>query len=114
MTKKAILEQTGSFHEYLIDSLRDPKKAASYLKVALDEYQEDNDMTIFLLALRNIAEARGGVGLLAKKTHLGRQNLYKTLSSEGNPRLDTLGSIIKALGFHLSIEPDLKRAHHPR
>lgn len=105
MDKQNVTTQTGSFHALLIDSLHDSKKAEAYLKVALDEYQEDGDTETFLLALRNVAEARGGIGELAKQTHLNRQSLYRTLSSKGNPRLFTLGKVLRALGFHLSIEP---------
>lgn len=102
--KKSILERTGSFHDLLIESLRDEEKAVAYLQVALDEYQEDGDTEVFLLALRNVVEAKGGIGLLAKKTHLNRQSLYNTLSQKGNPSLNTLGRVLKNLGFHLSIE----------
>ena len=56
-----------------------------------------------MLALRNVVEAQGGVSHLADKTKLNRQNLYKVLSSNGNPRLATLGKVIHALGFRLSI-----------
>jgi probable addiction module antidote protein len=97
---------TDSFHDLLITSLRDPEKAQAYLKVALEEYQEDGDAQVFLLALRNVAEAKGGLGELAKQSHLNRQSLYQTLSSKGNPRLMTLGKILKVLGFHLSIESE--------
>jgi probable addiction module antidote protein len=105
MNKKTLLKETGSFHDLLIESLSKPKKAAAYLQVALDEYQEDGDAEFFLKALRNIAEAQGGIGALAKKTKLNRQNLYNTLSDKGNPRLNTLSLLIKAMGFHLSIQP---------
>jgi probable addiction module antidote protein len=73
--------------------------------VALDEYQEDGDSEIFLKALRNIAQAQGGISTLAKKTKLNRQNLYHILSYKGNPRLNTLSLLLKEMGFHLSIEP---------
>ena len=105
MNKQHLTEQTGDFHSLLIDSLHDVKKASAYLQVALDEYQEDNDVEAFLMALRNVAEAQGGIGRLAKKTHLNRQHLYSALSSKGNPRLNTLSTLLKVLGFHLSIEP---------
>ena len=105
MNKKSIIEKTGHFNTLLIESLRDPAQASAYLQVALDEFQEDGDNEAFLMALRNITEAKGGVGLLAENTHLNRQSLYTTLSSRGNPRLSTLGSIVKGLGFHLSISP---------
>jgi DNA-binding phage protein len=38
------------------------------------------------MALRNVAEAQGGIGALAKKAHVGRESLYKTLSRTGNPK----------------------------
>lgn len=107
MNKIKLAKRTKSYHEELIKSLRDPKEAFIYLQVALDEYQEDNDAEALLVALRNVAEARGGLSKLAKKTHLNRQNLYKVLSKAGNPRLDTFGLILKGLGFHLSIQPSL-------
>lgn len=104
MNKQQIIDKTGNFHDLLIESLRNPEKAEAYLQVALDEYQEDANTEIFLLALRNVAEANGGMGDLAKKTDLNRQNLYLVLSRKGNPKLNTLGSILKGLGFHLAIE----------
>lgn len=103
--KKRILERSESFDDYLMESLKDPEQAAIYLQVALDEYQEDGDTEFFMKALRNVAIANGGVGQLAKKTHLPRQNLYHTLSSKGNPSLKKLKPILSGLGFHLSISP---------
>ena len=58
-----------------------------------------------MIALRNIAEARGGISKLAKKTHLNRQNLYRALSGKGNPTFQTLDAIMHALGFRLTVEP---------
>ncbi len=76
-----IFKNTASYHDNLIESLKDSQKAEAYLKVALEEYEIDKDPEAFLLALRNVAEAQGGLSKLAQKTHLNRQNLYKTLSS---------------------------------
>ncbi len=42
---------------------------------------------------------------IAKKTQLNRQNLYKTLSKTGNPKVKTLQSVLGSLGFRLSVEP---------
>jgi probable addiction module antidote protein len=106
MNKSKLSKHTKNYHDDLIIALRDPKECYAYLQVALDEYQEDNDADALLIALRNVAEARGGITKLAKKTHLNRQNLYKALSKTGNPRLDTFGMILKGLGFHLSIQPN--------
>ncbi len=93
-----------SYHEDLIESLKDPEEAIGYLRAALEE----NDMPeVFLLALRNVAEARG-MSQLAREAHLNRENLYKILSKRGNPELESLYAILDALGLKLSIE--LKQA----
>ena len=105
MNKKKLIENTKSYHQELVAALADPVEAAAYLQVALDEYEEDGDPEAFLLALRNVTEAHGGITKLSQETHLNRQNLYRILSTTGNPRLLTLGVILKALGLRLSIEP---------
>jgi probable addiction module antidote protein len=99
-----ISKNTASYQDNLIESLKDIEKAEAYLKVALEEYEEDKDPEVFLLALKNVAEAQGGISKLSIKTHLNRQNLYRALSSKGNPTLDTLDAILHGLGFRLSIE----------
>lgn len=108
--KKNISKKTSDYHESLIEALRNPNECIMYLKVAVEEYQQDHNVKVLLIALRNVAEARGGVANLAKKTRINRQSLYKILSSAGNPTIDTFGLILKGLGFHLSIEPNHKKA----
>lgn len=91
--------------ELVIDELQNPAMAKSYLEVALEEYEMDGDLSFFLEALRNVAEAQGGMTQLASKTGLNRQNLYKVLSENGNPELHTISVILQALGYRLSIQP---------
>jgi len=93
------------FRDYLIEKLRDPEETAVYLSVALEEYEEDQDVDAFLLALRTVVDARGGVSELAKRTGLNRQHLYRALSEKGNPTWSTLGAILTGLGFRFTIEP---------
>jgi probable addiction module antidote protein len=100
------MRKTRKFNDYLFESLKNPEEASAYLNVALEEYKKDNDTEAFLLALRDVAEAKGGLSLLAEKTKLNRQNLYKALSGKGNPRLLTLGNILNGLGFRLLITPN--------
>ncbi len=59
---------------------------------------------MFLLGLRDVVEAHGGMAQLANATGLNRETLYRTLSENGNPRLSSLGLIVEALGLRLSIE----------
>jgi hypothetical protein len=58
MSKSKLSKHTKSYHDDLIEALRDPKESYAYLQVAIDEYQEDNDADALLVALRNVAEAR--------------------------------------------------------
>ena len=93
------------FEKHHREFLRDPERAQAYLEVALEAYGTDQNTSALLLALKDIADSQGGLGKLAQRTNLNRTHIYKALSSEGNPRLDTLEKILNSLGFRLSIEP---------
>ena len=103
--KKGRVPAAVKLDGYFRKRLRDPKTAAAYL----DEAAMQNDASIFLQALREVAEAQGGVGRIAKKTGLNRQQLYTTLSAAGNPELRSLTAILAAAGFSLGIAPLGKR-----
>lgn len=94
-----------SYRELVTETMQDPQEATEYLKISLEEYEEDSNLEAFLLALRTVVEAQGGMTEFARKTALNRQSLYKTLSKDGNPRLQTLHTILHALGLKLSLEP---------
>jgi len=100
-----IKRQFRKFEDELRERLADSEYARVFLDVALEEFEKDGDVEAFLLALRDVAEARGGLTKLAKQANLNRQNLYKALSPEGNPRLKTLETVLHKLGFRLSVEP---------
>jgi len=61
------------------------------------------EQEIFPLALRDIAEARG-FSKVALETHLNRENLYRMLSSTGNPQLSSLISLLWSMGLRLAVE----------
>ena len=46
------------FKDYHIEQLRDPDDAKIYLSVAIEDYEKDEDIHAFLLAVRDIAEAQ--------------------------------------------------------
>src|SRR5438552_625043 len=90
------------FQEILLEQLQDSEFAVAYLKAAL----ADEDERIFLIAIRNVWEARGGsMANLAEETHLNKQNLYRMLSKDGNPRYTSLKSILDAIGFEMDVNP---------
>lgn len=92
-------KKNGSYQKALIESLKDPKEAAAYIEAALEE----GDSGLLLLALRNVAEARGGMTKVARETRLNRESLYKTLSAKGNPKLKSLKTILEAFGLRLAV-----------
>ena len=94
-----------SYRGFVKETMQDPYEATEYLKASLDAYEQDGNLEAFLLSLRTVVDAQGGMTELARKTALNRQNLYRTLSEHGNPRLATLHTILHALGLKLSIEP---------
>jgi probable addiction module antidote protein len=51
----------------------------------------------------------GGLAALAERTGLSRETLYRTLSEKGNPRYDTLTSILGAFGLRISVAPQRRR-----
>ena len=59
------------------------------------------DRAYIALALGTVARARGGIAKLAEETGLQRQALHRALGEKGNPRLDTVLKVIRALGFSL-------------
>lgn len=82
------------------DYLKTPKDVAAYIEAVLEE----DDPKLLLAALRDVTESQGGMTMMAEKTGLGRESLYKSLSANGNPKLSTLFEVIKALGLHLSVK----------
>ncbi len=104
MNKEAILKHTTSYEEKLLERLRDPELAQAYLEVAFDSYEKDGDTAALLLAMRDVAEAQGGIGQLAKRTTISRQHLYEILASKHNPRLDNWLSVLSGLGFRIRLE----------
>ena len=84
---------------HLLEWLKDAENAAGYVEAAL----ELGDPAGVLQALRNVAEARGGLARIAEKTGLNRETLYRTLSKRGNPELKSLTAILEATGLRLSV-----------
>lgn len=88
----------------VVRELRDnPEFAAEYLRAALED---DDEPTVLLVALRRIAEARGGLAKVAKAAGIQRESLYRALSARGNPRLSTLVAVTRAVGLKLTVEAE--------
>jgi probable addiction module antidote protein len=102
--------RTESYRESLLESLRNPDEAAEYLNACL----EDEDARVFLLALRDVAEAHGGIRSLSRTAHLNRESLYRMLSKSGNPSLNSLAAVLKACGMRLAVQSTQPRRRKRR
>jgi probable addiction module antidote protein len=101
--KKQVHSRTVSHEEKVIERLRrDPEFASEYLKAAMEDTEEPR---VLLIALRRIAEARGGIAQVARKAGIERESLHRALSGTGNPRFSTLAAVAKAVGLRLTVEP---------
>lgn len=93
-----------NFDDYMLEHLQDSQEAIAYLETALEEYENDRNMEAFLLALKRVVDAKGGVSELAKNTKLNRQNLYKVFSNKVDPRFSTINIILQSLGLKFSLK----------
>ena len=105
-----LTSKTESYREGLLESLRNPDEAAHYLNACL----EDEDARVFLLALRDVADARGGVRALSRDARLNRESLYRMLSKSGNPSLDSLAAVLNACGLRLAVQSAVPRRRRRR
>lgn len=83
------------------DHLQTDAERAAYLEALLEE----GDSRVLTIGLRELAESVGGITVIAERTGLSRETLYRTLSAKGNPRLDTLTALLHAMGLRLSVIP---------
>ena len=89
--------KTVSYKKILREKLEDPEQAAEYLTACYEEGPE-----VFLVGLRDVVEAQGGVARAAELSKLNRESLYRLISRNGNPRLSSLDSVLRALGLKVS------------
>jgi probable addiction module antidote protein len=109
MEKEAMMSKTKnaiSHHEAEIAELRsDHDLAVEYLKAAMASLDDPDNRAAGLVALRTVAEAYGGLALVAAEADISRESLYRALSPKGNPTLKTLLAVLKSVDMRLSVEP---------
>ena len=77
-----------------------PEEIDDFLNETFADYAEDGDSTALLSALRIVARVKG-ISTMADQVGMTRQGLQKALSAKGNPRLDNINAIMKAMGYQL-------------
>lgn len=86
------------YQESLLEALKDPQEAIAYLNATLT----DEDPKVFLLALKDVLTAQGiDISTFAEESGITRQNIYRIFSMKGNPRWDSLTSLLNVLGLQI-------------
>jgi len=90
---------------FLADFAEKREEAIDYLRLSLEEYQEDGDMPLFLDALEIVVASQDGIAKLAKQTRMDAAALAALLSGEEALPLETFARLLKVLGCRLTVEP---------
>jgi probable addiction module antidote protein len=77
-----------------------PEEVDDFINEIFASYAEDGDTAALLSSLRVIARVRG-LSSIAAEVGMTRQGLQKALSDKGNPRLDNINAIMRAMGYQL-------------
>ena len=97
------MKNYGTWDAFLIEQLAEQGDMSGYLSAVMEEYQIHGNVVTIQIALQSVIEALGGISELAKKTDIEPQVISEVLTSTEAPRIDTLRTILTALGCSLSI-----------
>jgi probable addiction module antidote protein len=86
------------FHDFDVAELLTSDEV---VEAFLTEAMETGDASLIASALGTVARAKG-MSNISRETGLAREHLYKSLSENGNPTLETTLAVLKALGFRLA------------
>lgn len=94
-----MMPKSRSYHEKLIQDLKNPLEAAVYIEVVLEE----GNPKMLSKALKNVIEARGGVDRLSAQVKELYNKLDQMLLEKGEIEFYSLNSLLDALGLHLAV-----------
>ena len=94
---KSVIPPSMSFENLYHEKLRDRKFAIVYLTECII----DPDPKMFLVGLRDVILARGGMAQIADRAEVNRESLYKAVSKNGNPSISYLKRVLEALDISL-------------
>ncbi len=83
----------------IADYLTDENTITEYLNSVLAE----DDTALLISAIGDVAKARG-MSQIAELSGLGRESLYKALSSDSKPRFETIIKVLNSLGVTIQFK----------
>jgi len=100
MTKQALRNLDDVEEDYF---RKHPEEMDAYIQEIFADYAQDRNAAALLASLRVIAKVKG-MSNIAQEIGLSRRGLYKALSSEGNPRFESINAIMQSFGYQLMPE----------
>ena len=93
----------GTWDAFLIEQLAEEEDMSGFLDAVMEEYQNHGNAAVIQISLESIIKAKGGIAEVAKKTDIDPQTLRDVLTNKKALHIDTLTTILSAIGCRLSI-----------
>lgn len=103
MNGDQIMNNTGSFNEYVLNDLKTDADIKEWINIGFEEFLADNDLNSFVKALEYAVRAKDSISGISKKTGISRSNLYAIFNGQQQPQLSTTLKILKELGFSIKV-----------
>ena len=82
----------------------DPATLQHYIDESFQQFEQDGDTKLLLMALKRASKTFGNMKVLAKKIGYSRGYLHRALSGTINPSIKFISSLLSVLGYRLRLE----------
>jgi DNA-binding phage protein len=103
--KNVKMPTSDSWHDALIESLKDPERAAGNIEIVLELEEKDPQPDMLRLTLKDVVEARVQANNLSEEAKRSYEKLDKILLETGASEIYSLVELLDALGFRMAIVP---------
>lgn len=103
MDIEKLKKENISHEDHMDDVLKNEEYQKMYLNTAIQEFISDGNYDLFFQSLEQVVRARMSISELSQKTGITRKALYEMFKGERTPRLDTIGKLLKELGYTLQV-----------
>ena len=93
----------GTWDAFLIEQLAQEEDMSGFLSAVMEEYHTHGNASVIQISLESIIEAKGGIADVAKQADIDPQVLSDVLTSKEALHIDTLSTVLNAIGCRLSI-----------
>lgn len=103
MDIEKIKQENITHEEHMKQMLQDEEYQKMYLNATIQDFIVDGNYDLFFQSLEQVVRARMSINELSQKTGITRKALYEMFKGERVPRLDTIGKLLKELGYTLQV-----------